>query len=70
MARSVGSIDSSTAQEQAHAERALKRLTPGWETVLSKRAIATAYVAMAVGLTASALVTQGLRKSSGRSRRH
>jgi hypothetical protein len=39
-----------------------KRLTPGWETVLSKRAIATAYVAMAVGLTAGALVTQRLRQ--------
>jgi hypothetical protein len=38
-----------------------KRLTPGWEIVLSKRAIATAYVAMAIGLTAGALVTQALR---------
>jgi hypothetical protein len=38
-----------------------KRLTPGWETVLSKRAIATAYVAMALGLTAGVLVTQRLK---------
>jgi len=38
-----------------------KRLTPGWELVLSKRAIALAYVAMAFGLTTGALVTQRLR---------
>jgi hypothetical protein len=37
-----------------------KRLTPGWETVLSKRAIATAYVAMAFGLAAGALLRQAL----------
>ena len=38
-----------------------KRLTPGWELVLSKRGIALAYVAMAFGLTTGALVTQRLR---------
>jgi hypothetical protein len=38
-----------------------KRLTPGWETVLSKRSMIGAYVAMAVGLAAGASVTQALR---------
>ena len=33
-----------------------KRLTPGWELVLSKRSIAATYVAMALGLAAGALV--------------
>lgn len=35
-----------------------KRFTPGWELVLSKRAMAGAYVAMAAGLAAGALATQ------------
>ncbi len=35
-----------------------RRFTPGWEFVLSKRAMAAAYVAMAAGLAASALVTR------------
>jgi hypothetical protein len=43
-----------------------KRLTPGWEAVLSKRAIATTYIAMAFGLTAGALVTQALRTHASR----
>jgi hypothetical protein len=36
-----------------------KRLTPGWESVLSKRAIAATYVAMALGLAAGAMVSGG-----------
>ncbi|RWO20264.1 hypothetical protein [Mesorhizobium sp.] len=39
-----------------------KRLTPGWETVLSKRSIAAAYVALALGLAAGGLVAQEMRK--------
>jgi hypothetical protein len=39
-----------------------KRLTPGWETVLSKRSIAVAYVALALGLAAGGLVAQEMRK--------
>ncbi len=35
-----------------------KRFTPGWEFVLSRRAMAVAYAAMAVGLAAGALATQ------------
>ncbi len=35
-----------------------KRFTPGWEFVLSKRSMAAAYVAMAVGLAAGALIAQ------------
>jgi hypothetical protein len=35
-----------------------KRFTPGWEFVLSKQAMATAYAAMALGLAAGALSTQ------------
>ncbi len=35
-----------------------KRFTPGWEFVLTKRSMAVAYAAMAVGLAAGALVTQ------------
>ena len=35
-----------------------KRFTPGWEFVLSKRSMAAAYAAMAVGLAAGALVTR------------
>jgi hypothetical protein len=34
-----------------------KRLTPGWELVLSRRSIAVAYGAMALGLAGGALVT-------------
>jgi hypothetical protein len=33
-----------------------KRLTPGWELVLSKGSITVTYVAMALGLTAGALI--------------
>jgi hypothetical protein len=36
-----------------------KRLTPGWESVLSKRAIAATYVAMALGLAAGAMISGG-----------
>jgi len=35
-----------------------KRFTPGWEFVLTKRSMAAAYGAMAVGLAAGALMTQ------------
>ena len=35
-----------------------KRFTPGWEFVLSRRAMAAAYAAMAVGLAAGALAAQ------------
>ena len=35
-----------------------KRFTPGWEFVLSKRSMAAAYAAMALGLAAGALMTQ------------
>ena len=35
-----------------------KRLTPGWELVLSKRSMAATYGAMALGLAGGALVTQ------------
>ena len=34
-----------------------RRLTPGWETVLSKRSIAAAYVALAAGLALGASLT-------------
>ena len=36
-----------------------KRFTPGWEFVLSKRSMAVTYGAMAAGLAAGALATQG-----------
>jgi len=35
-----------------------KRFTPGWEFVLSKRAMAVAYAAMAIGLAAGAEMTR------------
>jgi hypothetical protein len=35
-----------------------KRLTPGWELVLSKRSVAATYGAMALGLAAGALVAR------------
>ena len=35
-----------------------KRFTPGWEYVLSKRAMAVAYAAMAFGLAAGTLVAR------------
>lgn len=38
-----------------------KRFTPGWEFVLSKRAMAVAYAAMAVGLAAGASLTHHRR---------
>jgi hypothetical protein len=38
-----------------------KRLTPGWEEVLSVRSIAIAYGAMALGLAAGAMLTQSQR---------
>lgn len=41
-----------------------KRFTPGWETVLSKRAMAATYGAMAVGLAAGAWITRGRRRRS------
>jgi hypothetical protein len=36
-----------------------KRLTPGWENVLSKGAMALTYVAMALGLVTGALLNRG-----------
>src|SRR3954449_9923237 len=36
-----------------------KRFTPGWEEVLSKRSIGVTYAAMALGLTAGAMLPQG-----------
>lgn len=41
-----------------------KRFSPGWEDVLSVRSIGIAYGALALGLAAGALVTQGLRDGS------
>ena len=38
-----------------------KRFTPGWEFVLSKRAMATAYAAMALGLAAGVAITRPRR---------
>ncbi len=35
-----------------------RRFTPGWELVLSKRAMAAAYVALAAGLAASGMLVQ------------
>jgi len=43
-----------------------KRLTPGWELVLSKRSIAATYVAMALGLAAGALVARSLLGENAR----
>jgi hypothetical protein len=40
-----------------------KRLTPGWETVLSKRSIAATYVALALGLAAGGLIAQAMRET-------
>ena len=40
-----------------------KRFTPGWEFVLSKRAMAAAYAAMAVGLAAGSSITHRRRIS-------
>ncbi len=45
-----------------------KRFTPGWEFVLSKRSMAAAYGAMALGLAAGALTTRPDRRQ-GRRRR-
>jgi hypothetical protein len=42
-----------------------KRLTPGWEDVLSKRSIAVTYVALAAGLALGALVNQHWRRKRG-----
>lgn len=35
-----------------------KRLTPGWELVISKRSMVAAFAAMALGLTAGALIAR------------
>ncbi len=43
-----------------------RRFTPGWEFVLSKRAMAAAYAAMAVGLAAGAFSTQQIGASTRR----
>lgn len=40
-----------------------KRLTPGWELALSKKSMAVAYVAMAFGLAAGALLSAQARES-------
>ena len=42
-----------------------KRFTPGWELVLSKRAMAAAYLALATGLAMSGLAVQGARPLAG-----
>ena len=39
-----------------------KRFTPGWEFVLSKRAMAAAYAAMALGLAAGAMSARRYRR--------
>ncbi|MEA2935767.1 MAG: hypothetical protein QOD74_2413 [Variibacter sp.] len=39
-----------------------KRLTPGWEEVLSKKAIAATYVAFALGLAGGSLLAQDVTK--------
>jgi len=39
-----------------------KRLTPGWEAVLSKRSIATTFMAMAVGLAAGGMINKEFRR--------
>jgi hypothetical protein len=39
-----------------------KRLSPGWESVLSKRSIAATYAAMALGLAAGAVISRRLRE--------
>lgn len=41
-----------------------KRLTPGWEEVVSKRSIAVAYGALALGLFAGAMLTRHWRRRS------
>jgi len=44
-----------------------KRLTPGWELVLSKRSMVATYGAVALGLAAGALVTRAWLGENGRS---
>jgi len=41
-----------------------RRFTPGWELVLSKSSMIGAYIAMAAGLAAGALMTQKLARPS------
>jgi hypothetical protein len=44
-----------------------KRLTPGWELVLSKRSMVATFGAMALGLAAGALIARaGLGETEGR----
>jgi hypothetical protein len=43
-----------------------RRLTPGWEAVLSKRAIGVTYVVMALGLAAGGLINQAIRREQQR----
>jgi hypothetical protein len=43
-----------------------KRLTPGWELVLSKRSMATTYGAMALGLAAGALLARAWLSENAR----
>jgi hypothetical protein len=43
-----------------------KRLTPGWESVLSKRSILVTYGVLALGLAAGAMLTQSGRARSRR----
>jgi hypothetical protein len=38
-----------------------KRLTPGWELTLSRKAMVGAYAGLALGLAAGALVSQRIR---------
>jgi hypothetical protein len=39
-----------------------KRLTPGWEAVLSKRSIGVTFVALALGLTLGGMVSREMRR--------
>ncbi len=55
LARALGTSAIAAAVDYGPTPR---RFTPGWELVLSKRAMAAAYAAMALGLTAGALLTQ------------
>ena len=41
-----------------------KRLTPGWEEVLSKRSIAATFGSMAIGLAVGAIVTEHVRRAA------
>lgn len=44
-----------------------KRLTPGWEAVISKRSIAAAFIAMALGLALGGMMSPNLQRRGERS---